>query len=202
MQTGSVVAFEPSPLEFEKLQTTIEWNSLDNVTAECIAISDHEGEVQFSESLDGLGVLNKIGAPAKPQNRNRQIAVKCMSLDAYFSTSVLRPDFIKIDVERHEMAVLSGAKSIIQQHRPVFMIEMMWGNGDEASGPEAIWEFLSEQNYQWFGLTEHGQSVDQIFEKPLTRDDLAHRRSVIKNHAYPSRNMYAIPSEKTALMKA
>ena len=125
-----------------------------------------------------------------------------MSLDAYFSTSVLRPDFIKIDVERHELAVLSGAKNITQQHRPVFMIEMMWGNGDEASGPEAIWEFLSEQSYQWFGLTDHGQSVDQIFEKPLTRDDLDHRRSVIKQHAYPSRNMYAVPSEKTALMKA
>lgn len=195
MRNGVVVAFEPSSLEFSKLSKTIAWNQLRNVISVGAAIGANEGSVTFSESLDGLGVLNRIGAPARPNTRNRSIQVPLTSIDAWVNKSGLRPDFIKLDVERYELDALKGCKLTIEKYRPIFMIEMMWSADVDHGTPEDIWEFLTERGYSWFGLIDRSDNVVNIFSKALTVDDLARRREVVRKGRYPSRNMFAVPSE-------
>jgi hypothetical protein len=128
--------------------------------------------------------------------------VRCVTLDSHFENDWLSPDFVKLDVERHELEVLRGATNVIQRYRPAFMIEMIWEAGFQDVGPEAIWSFLSARDYAWFGLTDHGQSMNEILDHPLTPSDLAHRRAVICDRPYPSPNLYAIPVERVETLRS
>jgi FkbM family methyltransferase len=49
--------------------------------------------------------------------------VDVTTLDAYFAGRSRGPDFIKIDVEGHELAVLAGGRSILETHHPLLLIE-------------------------------------------------------------------------------
>jgi hypothetical protein len=51
------------------------------------------------------------------------IDVEVMTLDAFFAERPRGPDFLKIDVEGHELAVLEGARAILARHRPTLLIE-------------------------------------------------------------------------------
>ena len=53
-------------------------------------------------------------------------------------------DFIKIDVEGHEEALLEGAKKTILTHSPIVLIEMEQRHG---SSLERIYNFFSSNNY-------------------------------------------------------
>ena len=77
-------------------------------------------------------------------------------------------DFIKIDVEGHELKVLEGAKLLIAQYSPVFVIEengsqVQWGKGKEN---DAI-DYLLSLNYKIVAKNEPNLSKDYV----LIRDD-------------------------------
>lgn len=55
----------------------------------------------------------------------------------------LVPDFVKIDVQGHEPAVLRGMSQLIQDHRPVIMLEM-------CAGFEEVKDFLHKAGYSLF----------------------------------------------------
>jgi FkbM family methyltransferase len=49
--------------------------------------------------------------------------VDVTTLDDFFTTQDRGPNFLKIDVEGHELAVLEGATRTLQSHRPAILIE-------------------------------------------------------------------------------
>ena len=49
--------------------------------------------------------------------------VDVTTLDAFFATQDRAPNFLKIDVEGHELAVLEGARHTLEAHRPALLIE-------------------------------------------------------------------------------
>jgi hypothetical protein len=51
------------------------------------------------------------------------LPVDVTTLDAFFDTHERGPDFLKIDVEGHELAVIEGARRTIESHRPTLLIE-------------------------------------------------------------------------------
>jgi len=102
---GKVYAFEPEPSNFAKLKANLERNNVTNVVPLQLALSENEGETKFS----GSG-----GASAIAETASGTI-VKVTTLDRFVETNKLpRVDFIKMDVEGHELKVLAGASGTIR----------------------------------------------------------------------------------------
>jgi Methyltransferase FkbM domain len=80
------------------------------------------------------------------------------SLDSLVTERSLdRLDLIKIDVEGHERLVLDGAATILEQYRPVLVIET--GHETEGDRP-AIHDRLCGLRYRMLGiLLDHGMAA-------------------------------------------
>jgi len=180
--TGSVVAFEPSPRERKRLLTHLRLNHRKNVRVESLALGDAEGEAELFV-VDGRGTgLNSLRAPTS-QERVEKVPVLVTTLDHYLLRAHLPTvDFVKMDVEGAELAVLKGGAALLARRpRPVILCEVEdartkpWGY--EA---KEILEFLSRLDYEWFLPLQNGRLV------PL--------RSL---KVCSDRDLVAIPKERT-----
>jgi FkbM family methyltransferase len=61
--------------------------------------------------------------------------------------------FIKIDVEGHEIAVLEGAQRLLNEHKPILLIESERRHNAEA--PESVFRFLQDRGYMGIFLERH-----------------------------------------------
>ncbi len=104
---GVVHAFEPVPETFHRLEKSLGRN--ERVRLNQSALTDRaSGELRFwTDGRDGT----MASATGPPGESGREIVVPCTSGDAYMeSHQVEHIDFLKIDVEGHEMHVLNGFK--------------------------------------------------------------------------------------------
>jgi len=100
-----VLAFEPNHIAFECLQHNVPQAELFNV-----AVSDHKGYINIFPQGDNYGAAYTV-----PGYDIDTITIDSLNLDSC--------DFIKIDVEGDEIAVLHGAKQTILKYKPVMCIE-------------------------------------------------------------------------------
>jgi hypothetical protein len=73
--------------------------------------------------------------------------VDATTLDDFFAAKQRFPDFLKIDVEGHELAVLEGAKRILQRHRPAVLVECETRHRPDCD-VRVVFEFLQSQGYE------------------------------------------------------
>lgn len=108
---GKVYAFEPNPENFSLLKKNIETNNYDNVVYEQKAVTNKSGKVNFniSNSLTA-GRITK-------DTENKSIKIESISLDDYFQNNLTKIDFIKIDTEGYDWAVIEGAANLIQMNK-------------------------------------------------------------------------------------
>lgn len=111
---GRVVAFEPSPYAFERLQSMVRANSLKQTTAVHAGLSDQPGAAKLY-----LGIGSHNHTPTMVAHENTTVMdVKVVTLDDEADRlGVERIDLIKIDVEGHEASVLAGAKRLLREGR-------------------------------------------------------------------------------------
>ena len=108
----SVMAFEPIADVYNQLKMVIQRNSITNVITYPVALSDQTGTAQMSYRP------NNSFASAINERGGETIATA--TLDSYQFQSV---DFIKIDVEGLETAVITGGWDTIVKHRPMIQFE-------------------------------------------------------------------------------
>lgn len=107
---GRVIAFEPSPAEFRELTANIELNSLRNVEALAMAVTDMSGVVAFHLAGEGLGLYNSIGIPFRSSDI-RVIEVPSVPLDDILRERGMEDvALVKMDVEGGELAALRGGE--------------------------------------------------------------------------------------------
>ncbi len=111
--TGKVFAFEPAPEAFAGLVRHIQLNALDSVVFPLqAAVSDQPGEASFI--ANGFQGGNRLSGLDEAIPAEVAVRVPCVTVDDFCAAKKIAPDFIKIDVEGFELAVLRGARQIIQ----------------------------------------------------------------------------------------
>jgi FkbM family methyltransferase len=109
-QKASIVhAFEPLPESFECLRQNC--SHLKNVILYNLALSNNEGEACIDVLRDNVG-----GSWIAPNGT----PVRTTTLDQLN----LSPDFIKWDIEGHEVLGLRGARETIMRKRPTMVLEV------------------------------------------------------------------------------
>jgi FkbM family methyltransferase len=130
-----VIAFEPNKYSFDLLSKNISFNHLTNVAAYNIAVSNKSGTLSFSlESepaysriVDCDQTSNTTVTENAKHHDNNIYLVNTIDLDSVLLKED-RIDWIKIDVEGHELDVLEGAIQTIHKHKPKIIIELMSRN--------------------------------------------------------------------------
>ncbi len=136
---GTVVAFEPQPNLFDLLKKNVAGK---NVACLPYALSDSYriapmARVRYGDTYNyggiGLDTTSSLGS----------IKVQCVTLDSLG----LKPDFIKIDVEGHELSVLKGAADTINECSPILYVE------DDRD--DKRYELRKYIEYLGYKITEH-----------------------------------------------
>jgi FkbM family methyltransferase len=126
-KSGKVYAFEPQSILYKYLLTLKGLFSCE-VILENLALSDSSKEQVLNipahknenKSSPGASLSNNFAG----QKIIKTEKIQSISLDEYCSRSNIRPDFLKIDVEGHELEVLKGAEEILKSYKPGLIVEI------------------------------------------------------------------------------
>jgi FkbM family methyltransferase len=129
--SGKVFAFEPLPENFRTLQENVRINGCSNIFLENRAVAETSGMVTLkSNDTDRLTYTSSLieGQPI--------IDIEAVSLDDFTAGLQERVQFVMMDVEGAETAVLKGMRSTLQRDFPALLIELhgmdQWGESHSA----------------------------------------------------------------------
>ena len=109
--SGRVFAFEPAPEPFDGLTRHIALNGLTNTVHPIpMAVGAEVATAQLL--VAGTGGESRL---ASADDGGAMINVPVTTIDAFCAERGLSPDFIKVDVEGFELAVLKGARDTIRR---------------------------------------------------------------------------------------
>jgi FkbM family methyltransferase len=169
-KSGQVYSFDPHPANAVMLAKLARARS--NVHFSPVAVSDQAGRAELqvprqqnrlvtaqsslSHGFDGQGVdVEKIEVPT-------------VRLDDEIPPAA-RVDFVKIDVEGHEMSVLSGGAEMIRRGRPSILIEI---EQRHLSAPiKDVFQQVEEFGYHLFYITE--TALRPIADFDVERDQMS-----------------------------
>lgn len=150
---ASVYAFEPAPANFSLLQDHIALNSLDQIHAFPLALSDVPGRARFAfASAENRGTGHIAGAGEAGEE------VALTTLDTFVAEQgVMRLDALKLDVEGAECRVLAGGRETLRRFRPTMLVELNPRCLDRAGSSEtALLGALSDLGYRLMRATARG----------------------------------------------
>jgi len=143
--SGTVVAFEPNPELFHSLKTTCD--RLGNVKLIREGLSNHSAVVEFFIPTDHT--MASLHNWTSQPTTNIQIVVT--PLDGLYLPP---PDFIKCDVEGHELEVFQGAEQLLRKHKPSILFESYSQNSDNhVAAPK----FLQSLGYELHSVSKDGE---------------------------------------------
>jgi FkbM family methyltransferase len=153
--SGHVYSVEPIPSTVKILRYVVDRLRLSNVDVIHCAVSDHNGSAMMEIPLFDSGEENIFEAKIinnSTSNKVQQVNVETKTLDSLFGNYSSQIQFIKCDIEGHELPALSHAKCLLQESKPVWLIEI-WGNPDDTTSDAGktfkLFENAQYQSY-WF----------------------------------------------------
>lgn len=145
--SGNVYAFEPILNNYRLLKKLFK-----NCHIHQIALSNENNIKKFkipkinNIEFDTRGKLD-VDIVEENEDGHEIIDVKCETLDSFVKNYNLnRIDFIKIDVEGHELKVLEGAVTTLKQFKPSMMIEIEQRHHNK--NIDHIFSFISSFGYE------------------------------------------------------
>ena len=143
-----VTAFEPIPQFRECFEENYPSEHRDDLTLHDVALGSAEGTVQFRVKPHNSGTTH-----IKTDQEIGQAEARIVTLDSFELTEV---DFLKIDVEGYELAVIQGGKDTIKRCRPTIIVEQKPGNPDRYGFPplgavDLLKSWGYEQCMEWSG---------------------------------------------------
>jgi FkbM family methyltransferase len=156
--TGSVLSVEPIQSTFEVLTTNVKKLGLRNVKLVQAAISAEPGVVRMELPDYQKGGTNfyeaRVVTITADDKGSHTVEVPASTLDQ-LTAKFDRLDFIKCDVEGHELACLSGAKELLSRFQPAWLIEVS-GNPDKTdSKAHQLTQLLGKYGYAPYWFDRH-----------------------------------------------
>ena len=121
---GRVFAFEPAPNTARFLAASCARNALQNVQICQFALSDRRGEAWFQ--LNENPELNHLVMNPEHSTELERVGIERLD-DWAQGIAGLAPDFIKLDAEGHEAAVVAGAAAVLASSTALIMFELKHG---------------------------------------------------------------------------
>lgn len=186
----SVHVFEPNPIclgQIERIKRR-------NMVIHEFALSDQRGEaiMRFDPNNTGIGTIER--ANRLDQNPGiRRVVERNVRICPLDDLGLENISFMKIDVEGHEPAVLQGAVRLLEQEKPVLLIEIE--NRHNPGAFERVEQLLSKVGYGAWRLSEeqlipvYAEEVEQLQKLP-----------VAPGTAYVN-NFIFVPSERSQVLK-
>jgi FkbM family methyltransferase len=168
---GTVFAFEPLPANFRILEENLRLNSIQNVTIRREAVSDFSGNISFDFPREEVSL---IAGPLLESDNLGTFQVPAISLDEFVRQTGQPIQFIKMDVEGAETAVLRGAVETLKAFHPSMVVELHHDVPQDGLHP-AI-SLLTELGYQIEWLNEVAYR-SHIFARWIP-SNIARRRDV------------------------
>lgn len=188
-----VHSFEPSPQCLNSLNNL----RLANASIYPNALSSSEGFGKYFAPIKDGSHFSSHGSLEQSVLKTYQdidtIRVSKTTLDSLSSKSI---SFVKIDVEGHEMEVLSGGQKLIAKQKPVFMVE-----AEERHSPGTIAkikDFFDRFNYQGFYISGKELFSFDSFVTDLQNPSELEKSVPRKEMSYINNFIFLPPSLDTA----
>lgn len=165
--SGAILAFEPGPLSFALLQTNIRINGLDHVRAFNVAAGNRNGTTDLYICRTGESDNRVEGTLTDDSDRDR-IAVPSIVIDKFLANlGVHRVDYVKIDVQGAERAVLEGMQRTIEANPRMQIVAEYAPGGIRTAGgePSEFLDYIRRFGFRIMDLPEDGvaREVDDQF---------------------------------------
>lgn len=159
---ATVIAVEPVDINYSFLVNNIKQNQFD-IKAEKIALSDTEGMGEMFMLKDTLNYMTSVNDNRYALHPEVQQDKEVVKIDIHIKPysyvhqhyKLAGLDLVKIDVEGHEMSVLKGMKSYIEQYKPSILIEII---GEENAKELDV--FFKQFGYTYLSIDEKKKSVE------------------------------------------
>lgn len=185
-----VIAFEPD----EELAAYISKARYRNVIVYQVALSSECTERDlFVPFHDGKAAIALASLePDVLDARTERRRVRTTTLDTLAGRDI---GFVKIDVEGHEMSVLRGARKLIEQQRPFFLVEAE--DRHKLGAVAALREFFAELGYVgFFVLGTRTYDISELAADMVEASQLT--RPIDRRSMHYVNNFFFAPSGEAA----
>lgn len=182
--TSKIFAFEPFSVPFKELSALS--NTAPNIKAFQIGLSDKEEEliVYSSDEFSEIGGVYNRDLIFHDIPHSKQEKGKFKTIETFCAENKIdHINFMKIDVEGHELSVLKGAASFLENNKIDF-IQFEFGAGNIFSRTYFT-DFYSKlnKNYNLYRLLKDGLIEITSYNAELEMQILAYYVAISKKHA-------------------
>jgi FkbM family methyltransferase len=167
MPAAKLYLFEPSPVCRERIALRPQ---LADATLIPAAVGEKAGKalLHFSQPTDGSASLHQRKDTFFEDRTYTQIEVDMVTIDDVIRERQLEfVDFLKMDIEGHELFALRGAETALKEHRiGALLFEFGGGNINSLTFFRQFWELLTSAGFRIWRITPGGKPVfiDEYYE--------------------------------------
>jgi FkbM family methyltransferase len=162
--TGLVHAFEPNTQHSRALRMIARTSH--NVCFHPFALSHEAGSGSLHIPVLGNTTSDGLASLARPLGEHRTVPIERRRLDDFRFDRV---DFIKCDVEGHELGVFRGGEATLRRLRPLLLVEIE----QRHSGADVDGTLAYLQGLGYSGYYIHRDGLRPAAEFDVERDQLA-----------------------------
>lgn len=158
---AQVHSFEPNPDTFSTLKRHRDLNAMQRVKLHSVALGAQEEDRTLFAGRDS-GKFSLEAGDGRTLEGAKKVHVS--TLDGYMAAEKIeRLDLLKIDVEGHEPAVLTGARATIERCLPFLCFELTpaWYESDP-QGAEASFGWLASLPYEFYRIASPEQPSPRL----------------------------------------
>ena len=167
-ENGSVIVFEPNKDNRNKMERNFKLNGINDIQIIDYGIGDKTEDIElfFRKGVTASGTMvDSIKSSIASEKYYDTQIVKVDSLDNLFKIKTLvKPDFIKMDIEGMEYNALLGMQKIIKKYHPDFYIEIHGADlDDKLNTIKKVYQLLRNLGYSIYHIESNKQLDDQNY---------------------------------------